>query len=422
MMSRFTTQYLGDADESKDPDILYYNADIICNRTLDQGLGTDPKIQFSETRDVALLNDASKYYFSIIRFTMDGAGKDLPIFVPQVQFGQPNPDLTVYSFTLKTSVNYNIPAVGIRTFTSEKQVFVEYQPESVGATLPKPPLVNQDLTTRYYFVYTYSHWVDLCNQTLATALDMIQTDFQTFWTAQGGAGIAPTLTTKVPYLTYAPTTGLFSIYADKYGFGGASRTSITNPNDNENFQLFMNSNMFGLLSNFNNLYYGQDILNGKDNEILFKDILGTNTYTYSGTNYFITTQDYQSTSSLWNPIASIVFTTTLIPIIPEQLGEPIRFGESNIVTPFSSPANFQPIITDIAIPMTNAHEYRGFVEYAPQAEYRLSSMTSSRQEVRNIDIQVYAKFRLTGTLVPITMFNLSSVSVKMMFRKKDCGK
>jgi hypothetical protein len=327
----------------------------------------------------------------------------------------------VYSFTLKTSVNYNIPAVGIRTFTSEKQVFVEFQPESVGAPIPIAPLTRQDFSSKYYFVYTYSHWVDLCNQTLATALDMIQTDFQIFWTAQGGAGVAPTLTTKVPYLTYSPTTGLFSIYADKYGYGGAARTSITNPNDNENFVLFMNSNMYGLLSNFNNLYYGQDVLNGKDNEILFKDILGTNTYTYSGTNYFISTQDYQSTSSLWNPIASIVFTTTLIPIVPEQLGEPIRFGESNIVTPFSSPANFQPIITDIAIPMTNAHEYRGFVEYAPQAEYRLSSMTSSRQEIRNIDIQVYAKFRLTGDLIPITMFNLSSVSVKMMFRRKDCG-
>jgi hypothetical protein len=420
-MSRFTYQYLGDTDQKQDPDILYYNADIISNRTIDQGLGTDPLIKFSETRDVPLINDASKYYFSIIRFTMDGAGKDLPMFIPQIQIGQPNPDLTVYSFTLKCSVNYLIPTVGIRTFTSEKQVYVEFQPESVGAKDPVPPLTRQDFNTKYYFVYTYSHWVDLCNQTLVTALSQIQTDFQTFWTAEGGIGIAPTLTTKVPYLTYSPTTGLFSLYADKYGYGGASRTSITNPNDNENFELYMNSNQFGLLSNFNNLYYGQDNLNGKDNQILFKDILGTNTYTYSGTNYWIAIQDYQSTSSLWCPIGSIVFSTTLIPIIPEQIGEPVRYGESNIVIPYSAPPNFQPIITDIALPLTNAHEYRGFVEYAPQAEYRLSSFTSSRQEVRNIDIQVFWKNRLDGNLYPISMFNLSSVSVKMMFRKKHAG-
>jgi hypothetical protein len=31
---------------------------------------------------------------------------------------------------------------------------------------------------------------------------------------------------------------------------------------------------------------------------------------------------------------------------------------------------------------------------------------------------VFWKFRLTGELFPINMFNLSSVSIKMMFRKK----
>jgi len=421
-MSRFTTQYLGDVDESKDSDIVYLNVDVINNRTVDLGLGTDPSIRFSETRDTPIINDASKYYFSIIRFQMNGAGRDLPIFVPQVQIGQTDPDLTVYSTTLKATVAYDIPTVGVRTFNSTKRVFINYVPESVSAPTPQPPMTRQDLNSKYYFVYTFQHWVNLVNTALTTAMAQIQTDFQTFWTAEGGAGTAPTLTTKVPYLQYEPSEKLFSFYADSYGFGGADRTSASSATDNENFQLFLNSNLFGLVSNFSNVYLGQDQILGQDNEILFQNKLGKNLYTYDSTDYYICKQDYESISSLWSPIASIVFTTTLLPILPEQVGTPVKFGEGNIQVPFSSPSAFQPIITDISLPLDSPADYRGLVQYNPSGEYRLTSMTSSRQEVRNIDVQVYWKNRLDGELYPITMFNLSSVSIKMMFRKKSFNK
>jgi len=421
-MSRFTTQYLGDVDESKDSDIVYLNVDVINNRTIDLGLGTDPLIRFNETRDTPIINDASKYYFSIIRFQMNGAGRDLPILIPQVQIGQPDPNLTAYSTTLKATVAYDIPAVGVRTFNSTKQVYIQFVSESVGAPTPQPPIIAQDLNSKYYFVYTFQHWVDLVNTALATALSQIQTDFQTFWTAEGGAGIAPTLTTKVPYLEYDPSAKLFSMYADNYGFGGSARTSAGSLTDDENIQLYFNSNLFGLLSNFSNLYLGQDQINGKDNEILFQNKLGKNLYTYDGTIYYICKQDYESISSLWSPISSIVFTTTLLPIIPEQVGTPVKFGASNVQIPFSSPSAFQPIITDISLPLDSPADYRGLVQYNPSGEYRLTSMTSSRQEVRNIDCQVYWKNRLNNELYPITMFNLSSVSIKMMFRKKSFNK
>jgi S1-C subfamily serine protease len=64
-----------------DPDIVYYNADIVADAfdPSSLGLDRDPPIRFQETRSTPLINDISKYMFSIIRFTMDGAGKDLPI-------------------------------------------------------------------------------------------------------------------------------------------------------------------------------------------------------------------------------------------------------------------------------------------------------------------------------------------------------
>ena len=130
-------------------------------------------------------------------------------------------------------------------------------------------------------------------------------------------------------------------------------------------------------------------------------------------------QDYESTSSLWSPIENIVFTSTLLPLVFEQTGDPVRFGQSNNNTELTgSQSAFQPIITDIALPKENAHAYREFIEYAPSAEYRLASFQRSKQAVNNIDIQVFWRNRLDGSLNPVQMYNCSSVSVKVMFRRR----
>jgi hypothetical protein len=415
-MSRFNIQYVdGDTTE---PDYVYFNADIICNRTIDQGLGTDPLARFNESRDTAIINDASKYHFSIIRFACNGVGKDLPIFIPVIDVGQPDPNLTVYSTTLTSTVAYDIGGT-VYTGTFKSQKYIQYISESVNAPLPPPPIDKQNINTKYYYVYTYQHWVDLVNNTFNSAVADIQSQFSTFWTANGGIGPAPTLTTKAPYMKYDTSSGLFSLYTDSYGYGGADRTSAGSATDDENFSLYFNSNMYGLFTNFNNEYYGQDNLDGKDNLIVIQNKLGTNSYTYNGTSYYITTQDYESTSTLWCPIESLVFTTTCIPVIPELQGQPVNYGESNIIQPFTSSSAFQPIITDIVIPLDNAHGYRDFISYTPSAEYRMTSLTASKQEVRQIDINVYWRNRLDNELYPITMFNLSSISLKMMFRKKS---
>jgi len=80
MAYRSSVQMMGGtADE---PDYIYYNADIVNNKTDDitfAGLATpDPQIRFNETRDTALVKDSSQYHVSIIRITMNGAIRDFP--------------------------------------------------------------------------------------------------------------------------------------------------------------------------------------------------------------------------------------------------------------------------------------------------------------------------------------------------------
>jgi hypothetical protein len=81
---------------------------------------------------------------------------------------------------------------------------------------------------------------------------------------------------------------------------------------------------------------------------------------------------------------------------------------------------FDPIITDIALDTAagGADLWRQFIYYTPIAEYRMTDMSPSKQELRNIDIQVFWKNRLDSQLYPVYMYNLSSVSIKIMFRKK----
>jgi hypothetical protein len=126
--------------------------------------------------------------------------------------------------------------------------------------------------------------------------------------------------------------------------------------------------------------------------------------------------------TLWSPVSSIVFTSTLLPIKSEATGQPNILGTGNLgdSQPTSQSA-FQPIITDIALDLIQggADDYRQFIFYAPSAEYRLADLSPSKQEIRNIDIQVFWKNRLNNQLYPVQMFNLSSVGIKVMFAKKS---
>jgi hypothetical protein len=417
--------FSGTTDGDTDPDYVYYNASIINNKTKSPyDRSADPYVRFQETRDSPIINDASKYNFSIIRFTMNGPNKDLPMFIPVIRTGADNPtnnvNLTIYSIT----IDMTIIGVGAGTYTSTQPII--YVPETLDTTLAPVPssvtlnTIGQDISTRYYWVYTYSHWLDNCvRPAFQAAIDDIANQ----------AGVV--LKTTAPYMVYNPTTNLFTLYADAEGFGGNLRLSAGTAQD-ENATLFFNSNMFGLFSNFKNQYV--NVPNTEKTNLIYTGAEGYGVVTggvpYSqnvisigaggSLKYFWNqVQDYESTSTLWSPIESIVFNSTLLPLIFEQTGDPVKFGESNTDTVLTgSQQAFQPIITDIALPIENAQSYRELIYYAPTAEYRLASFARSKQPINQIDIQVYWKSRLDGQLYPVSMFNASSVSIKFMFRRR----
>jgi len=518
MSGRFTYQSsFQTVGEDTSPDIVYYNASIVNNNTDDVGggigAGADPQIRFNETRDTAIVKDASKYQFSIIRFVMNGANKDLPLFIPAIQSstGQTNVNLTEYGVGITwegligtTQVNIAPPITYIQYVSETQNIALAPTPRSMASPdyvpnfqlpLANPPVdlgwsstiqyradnivylttnglyyranattinqnpasnpsvwqvvspelgLPQDLTTRYYWVYTYSHWVDLVNTTLNNA------NLAVFnaWTAGGGTGIADFTAWKAVYPTpimkYNEISGLFTIYYP---------TQYVNPNATTNaFQsLYFNINMEGLFANFDNIYLNSTTHPANTSQFRYTwitptspiattfpdgyanlqivEAIGLNenvstptsqpTPGYSGVWYAMT-QNYVSTSTLWSPIDSIVFTSTLLPLQNEQTAPPNTLGTRNTGnSTATSQSAFSPIITDVSLDLsTDPTAYRKMIYYAPSAEYRMADFQNSKQDIRNIDIQVFWKNRLDNQLYPVSMFNLSSVSFKLMFRKK----
>lgn len=412
--------------DAKNPDILYYNADIIDGKEVDEGIGSNPLASYNETRDTPIIKDCSKYYFSIVRFQMNGSGTTIPLILPIIEPNQVDPNKTIYKIGMTLAVSYDIGGVKTNTFTAIAPI--TYVSQSTTAPSPQAPVGRpQDFSSDYYYVQDYDHFVSMINTTLQTVYDDLNTQFKAWYLSVGGASPAPDLTTPAPRMFYNCDSKRFELYTPKNGWGGADRTSAGTTTD-ESFKLYFNSNMFGLFDSYPHEYEGGDLasknqvgVDGFAYEIIVRSKLGSNVYEDPDTSvdYWVTDQNWISTGSLWSPVGSIVFVSTLLPVINEATGAPIAYGAGNTVASFSTQSAFQPIITDIALPLDTADGYKGMVTYIPSAEYRLASMTNSPTEIRNIDIQVFWRNRLDGNLIPLRLYNKASISVKVMFRRKD---
>ena len=119
---------------------VYLDLDVLNNDT--NPASKAPQLSFEETRTQPFLDGTAEDYFvAIARFSIQTGGT-LPVFIPAIQTGQSDPDLTVYAITLK----YN---------NTEGTAYIRHVPQP-SATPPAPPTTAQDLSGDYYYVYNLS--------------------------------------------------------------------------------------------------------------------------------------------------------------------------------------------------------------------------------------------------------------------------
>jgi hypothetical protein len=408
-------------------DYIYYDSQIVDLKQGTEGR-PDPVIRIADTRASPLVLSQREYYFSLIRANLTGMTYNLPLTCSIAQKA-PNTDvdLTIWSVTLDLSANYDVPSVGNTQFNITKQAYLRHIPEFLNELPPPVPVGGIQnpynfSTSKYYWLTSFATFCQMWNTASAQALADIQTDFNTQWIATGTATPPPTLTTTAPFIIYDPGSSLFSIYCDTYGYGDADRLSVGTTSD-EQFTIFQNTNLQGMLNNFKCYYLGIDTITGKEYQLLPSNILGQNigasaSPSSSGsaptTRYYILTQDYTS-QALWSPTNSIVFLSSQIGTQPENTNPPVNvdFGTGT----GSSTSATSNVVTDITLPFTNAGDWRQNINFQPSI-YRLISLGNSDKPIQTIDFTLAWKNRFTGEIVPITGYNQASLSLKIMFVKK----
>ena len=132
-----------------------------------------------------------------------------------------------------------------------------------------------------------------------------------------------------------------------------------------------------------------------------------------------TLQVYQEMTSvaLWNPVASIVFASSLLPIVATQTSLPKDAGKQHHTLSGGNNSNLLPIPSAFSIAVDATNQYRPCVEYAPGAEYRLLDVNSTAN-LNRVDIIVYWKDR-SGGMHPFELQPGCAASVKLVFRRKD---
>jgi hypothetical protein len=377
------------------PDRIYYDITIT---NVKSETTIPPTIYYNESRQNPYCPNSGDYYLSIIRFQLDT--QTLPIFIPEIQQNQSDPDLTIYSVTLQ----YKNVA---------KRVYIKWIPQYSTEPVPPPPnstLNGLQVESAYYYMFNYSYFTTLVLFALQDAFTQLQADPAT----AGDLALA-----HAPVISWDAMMNTAVISAESAYY---NQTTTSPPNPLNPVAIYFNSPLFNLFSSFVGRYEGIDYANlGRNVRINIAEFAGTNTIllpvSAPPADQYQATQVAQEYSTIqsWTPVSSIVFTSNTLPIVSNQLSAPLVFNESkNVDSLNGNNANFAQIITDLA---SGDQDYKPFLLYNPTAEFRYIDMYGN-QPLTNIDISVFWKNKL-GVLIPFRLASGGSCSIKILFAKKS---
>lgn len=350
---------------SQDPTHIYYNIDILNNDTSNEGKSLF--LQFDETRTGDFLQEPKQYFLSVVRFALQSPS--LPVFIPQIDPSAGVND-TIYYVTINN---------GVSNFTER----VIYIPEDLSIT---PPTTSnpQDNSRSYYNVKSYESFFQMVNNAIGSA------------SLLAGTGARP-------YLRYDSETGLVDFFIPEAFYSSG-------------YKIFFNNPLETLLAIFP---YQKSPIGGFGGEPLaVHEFIVYPTYkleTISGTAYYVKTSE-NSPVSLLNPISSIVFTSTRLPVLKSFTGVPKIFNSTQNLSSQGNNDNLTSILTDFSVPLSRDNSYRPNIDYQPQGEYRLSDLIGDNA-LNAVHLEVFWKDKY-GNLNPFLLNSNCGASLKLMFRKR----
>lgn len=413
---------------------VYYDMDLINNNNTVAAIPT--AFRYTEVRNQPFLGSPENYFLTVARFQVQTP--TLPVFIPQILLGQSDTNKTAYSITLTWTsalgnVYTNIVTGGTQTYVT----YVSYdttqvQPVAVGGSLS-----IADITNPYYYMYSITQWVNLINAAFVTAFAQLQTYINagTYtsgagasvvgvpvaadiaqWNAQAGV-VLPAQNAHAPFMEWDPVTLTATINGDvalySTSLTGGAVSAVPSP-----VKIYFNSALYALYNNFQFVSYGFTAPTFGRNFQLIMYNNQTNLYNVPVAVPYNAIQVYQEgqTAALLNPVSSLVFTTSLLPIVQSNIGTPFLISTSGI-TGSSGLANIAPVITDFIVPYSALNTYKPDVSYTPNSEYRLVDLYGT-SPLSAIEVSVFWK-DFYGQNHPLLLGAGSSASIKLLFRRKD---
>jgi len=381
------------------PSHKYLNLSIINGDAGTNGLSAPQRVAFTESRSSPIIEHTGQYEMSVTSATINGIAPTLPLWIPQILTGptQMDVNLTIYELAVVTAGG---------TFKVALQ-WLPYFTDPAIAPRPVSPVIQQDVSSAYYFAKSYTQFCDMFNTALFAVIE-----------AAGGAASLPT-----GGLSYNPTSAspwrLNLPYSFNYEFVAGS-TDIVPPTT----WLQLNPPLNDLLFSFPTAYGPLEVPFGNvplGFEPTFYTLIPPTsgpTVGLPGTNtgLAIGADNDPTTSGLWNAISAFVFTSNLLPVVSELRNPPTVLGQSN-ARPGNTGQGFTPIIAEIPI-VGGPYNALQSIAYTPTAEYHVISL-SAGGSIQQIDVNLFWRYRVTGQLVPVSLPNNASINMKILFRQKS---
>ena len=387
-----------------EPTHVYLDLDVVNN----DFNASAPQLRFEETRNTPFLDgDAAEYFCSVVRFSIQ-TGDALPVIIPSIETGQPDRNKTAYQITLKEWRNELESSPSLITTVS-----VMFEPEDLVAPVAMPPLEKQDLSGSYYYIYNYFHFIKMINMALETAVrDLVRQ-----WRVENGV-----------------STGYFfdNVVGVYFDFDTTTNRAILNLDadfaNSSPMEVYFNDRLYRLftglpahyVSSTGNMNYKIRMDYTIANQTVIKldhtrVVNGTSNLTKTTKTMLQIPQEICSIA-MWSPVASIVFATSLLPIVPTQTSATKTLGTNNLVSRGNN-SNLFSIISDFSVAVDMNNQYRPNILYNPGAEYRLLDMNSLMNLTR-VDLMVFWK-DVFGNMHPFELLPGCSAHVKLLFRKKE---
>lgn len=319
-----------------------------------------------------IVDKASDWYISIIRF-------DIPLSIIPLYIFPIVPAST--SLNPQPNPNLSPMVIGFTVLGLDYERNLIYVSDNPAYPAPVQNIVNQQVITVYYFVYSYDNLINSLNVATNAA-----------WVAAGspGGGISP-------FFYFNPNTGLISfVVSDAFITSGAI--------------MYCNTYLLNFIDSFN---FNHVSLTANHE---YNFVLDTNpqrgwptvsTPITAPQTYYQFIQNYSSLA-YWTALRKILFISNSLPIVNEY--EPSSSIQQNVSTSL-------PIITDFVPAIEFASQSRSIAYYYPTSQYRLVNLIGDIP-IQKLDMKIYWQDKFNNIYQLYLPYG-NEINIKLAFIKKS---